>query len=396
MICSTIQSIMMLLTLLPSPAKDTDRVLVVRNESSIVSIAVAKDYMQRRGVRNLLSVRCMDSNEKPENETIPWDTYRDVVQKPIKAYLDTHPEIDFIVLTKGIPIRIDGAPNKGIGNRRPSVDSTLASLGYDDSEWANKIEFKDEGFTGTAYANRYWSSKEPFSHAKFGGYLVTRLDGYTEQDAKALVTRALAAEQKAPEGSFLLDTCLEFGYADRYNQPVQIFLPPKAGEKIGPLADVGYKEFNADMQKAADVLKQRSLPVELDETAKFLGDRTGLAGYVSWGSNDKKFDSAAYRSLRFAPGALCDTAVSTSGRTFFKTTGGQSLIADLIAQGVTGVKGYTDEPFLTAIASPSILFDRYTKGWTLAESFYAASRFVGWEDVVLGDPLCRPYKAARK
>jgi hypothetical protein len=61
------------------------------------------------------------------------------------------------------------------------------------------------------------------------------------------------------------------------------------------------------------------------------------------------------------------------------------------AQGITGVKGYTDEPLLTAVASPSILFDRYTRGWPLAESFYAASRFVGWEDIVLGDPLCSPY-----
>jgi hypothetical protein len=37
------------------------------------------------------------------------------------------------------------------------------------------------------------------------------------------------------------------------------------------------------------------------------------------------------------------------------------------------------------------LFDRYTKGWTLAESFYAASRFVAWEDIVIGDPLAMPY-----
>ena len=65
-----------------------------------------------------------------------------------------------------------------------------------------------------------------------------------------------------------------------------------------------------------------------------------------------------------------------------------------IAQGVTGAKGYTNEPLLQAVASPSILWDRYTHGWTLAESFYAASRFVGWEDIVLGDPLCRPYQSS--
>ena len=66
-------------------------------------------------------------------------------------------------------------------------------------------------------------------------------------------------------------------------------------------------------------------------------------------------------------------------------------MVDLIAHGVTGAKGYTDEPLLQAIASPTIVFDRYTVGYTLAESFYAASHFVGWEDVVIGDPLCSPY-----
>ncbi len=116
-------------------------------------------------------------------------------------------------------------------------------------------------------------------------------------------------------------------------------------------------------------------------------------GYCSWGSNDPKFDLKTYQLLRFAPGGIAETAVSTSARTFLPTTGGQSLIADLIHARVSGVKGYCDEPLLQAIASPSILMDRYTRGWNLAESFYAASRFVGWEDIVIGDPLCAPYAA---
>jgi hypothetical protein len=27
----------------------------------------------------------------------------------------------------------------------------------------------------------------------------------------------------------------------------------------------------------------------------------------------------------------------------------------------------------------------------MVEAFYAGSRFLGWEDIVLGDPLCAPY-----
>jgi uncharacterized protein (TIGR03790 family) len=131
------------------------------------------------------------------------------------------------------------------------------------------------------------------------------------------------------------------------------------------------------MKLAAEILSNHRVPIELELTDRFIGNGPALAGYVSWGSNDQKFDNDAYRSLRFTPGALCETAVSTSARTFLPTKGGQSLVVDLIEQGATGAKGYTDEPLLQAVASPSILYERYTRGWTLAESYYAASRLVG-------------------
>jgi hypothetical protein len=97
----------------------------------------------------------------------------------------------------------------------------------------------------------------------------------------------------------------------------------------------------------------------------------------------------------FAPGSIGDTAVSTSGRSFLPTQGGQSMIADLVAHGLTAVKGYVGEPLLQGIASPTIALDRYFSGYSMAESLYAASHFVGWEDVVLGDPLATPYYGSK-
>ena len=157
-----------------------------------------------------------------------------------------------------------------------------------------------------------------------------------------------------------------------------------------------WSEFNADMRKAHDILASRGIPDELDLKEAFVGNRSHLLGYFSWGSNDAKYSTAAYQSLSFSPGSFCDTAVSTSARTFLPTTGGQSLLTDLIAHGLTCGKGYVDEPLLQAIASPSVALDRYTSGYTMAESFYAASHFVGWEDIVVGDPLCSPYFGKRE
>ncbi len=144
------------------------------------------------------------------------------------------------------------------------------------------------------------------------------------------------------------------------------------------------------MRLAHELMRARHISSALDLSKRFVGNRSNLLGYFSWGSNDAKFSSAAYESNRFADGSICDTAVSTSARTFLPTQGGQTLLVDLIAHGLTCGKGYSDEPLLQAIASPSIALDRYTSGYTMAESFYAASHFVGWQDIVIGDPLCTP------
>jgi len=378
-----------LLGLLPSLAysdsnakkRTPDQVLVVYNVNSPVSKAISDDYANKRQVRNVISVKCRDSALSRDNETISEADYKQAIEGPVRDYLAAHAQIDLIVLTKGVPIRVQRDNNGG----RPSVDGSLAALDYPRLSPARKINISDSGSTGWAYLNRYWKANESFSHARFGGYLVTRLDGYTEADAKALVSRALAAEKGlVADGKILLDVQPIFGLGDKAAQP-----PRLSDEDIKH--ESPWSEFNADMRKAHDILADRGIPDELDLTETFVGKRSHLLGYFSWGSNDAKYSADAYQSLSFAPGSFCDTAVSTSARTFLPTTGGQSLLTDLIAHGLTCGKGYVDEPLLQAIASPSVALDRYTSGYTMAESFYAASHFVGWEDVVIGDPLCCPY-----
>jgi uncharacterized protein (TIGR03790 family) len=373
-------------------------VLIVSNANSPISTAIAKDYAAKRGVTKIVVIHCADSAVSTANETISLANYASQIAAPISDYLKHHPEINFIVLTKGIPIRVHGGITGSHDENLPaseplnaSVDSYLAAMDYPTIQGAVKISIHGSGATGFGWLNRYWKADVPFSHAKFGGYLVTRLDGLTEADAEALVTRALAAEKEAtPGGDVLLDVqpIFKFKSTDAASQPFDV---------TGTIPDESdYGLWNADMVKAGDLLIARKVRTELDRSEEFVGGRSNLLGYFSWGSNDPEFKDQGYESLTFAPGAIGDTAVSTSARTFLPTTGGQSLITVLIAHGITGVKGYTDEPLLQAIASPSIAMERYTSGFTLAESFYAASRFVGWEDVVIGDPLCRAPESLRQ
>ena len=367
--------------------------LVVLNANSPNSRAVADDYAAKRHVKNILSIHCQDSALNSEKETVTAGDYAQSIENPIRRYLATHKKINFIVLTKGIPIRITGSamgscdehshePENVRGH--PSVDSTLAALDYTNLPGVMKIDITGSGAIGRAFSNRYWNATEPFSHSKYGGYLVTRLDGYTEAEAKNLTRRALQSETGLTNGTVLFDVQPIFGLGDKKTQPA-----PITGAVI--LSESPWSEYNADLRNAHDLLTRRGIADELDLSENFVGQRTNLLGYFSWGSNDAKYSSAAYQTLFFAPGSLGDTAVSTSARTFLPTTGGQSLLVDLIAHGLNCGKGYVNEPLLQANASPTIVLDRYTSGYTMAESFYAASRFVGWEDIIIGDPLCCPY-----
>ena len=380
---------MLLGLLLIAPlAKDADRVLLVENTSSPTSVQIAHLYAQKRGVKNVLKVECQDSATEAGKETLAFTDFTESIGTPLRTYLKAHPKVDFIVLTKGIPIRLTGATS-GLGGKQPSLDSFVAAIGYADRADSVPIVLNDSGFTGKCWANNFWNSHERFTHAKFGGYLVTRLDAYTPEEAEGLVTSAIASEQSPPTGSVLIDVASGHALGDVSKVPLSAVVDHK--QNVHVVNEMAYGDWDADLVVAAKTLQKKGIPLIFDQTPEFIGHKGELMGYCSWGSNDPKFSADNYESLSFDPGGIAETAVSTSGRTFLPTTGGQSLIADLIRHGASGAKGYCDEPLLQAIASPTILLDRYTSGWTLAESFYAASRYVGWEDIVVGDPLCAPY-----
>jgi hypothetical protein len=369
-------------------------VLVVYNANSPTSTAIAMDYASKREVPNVLSIQCADSATSANNETIALADFTTSIAAPISEYLNSHGNINFIVLTKGIPIRIDDASTgccmSGGSSGQPSVDSYLAAIDYPTLSDATQVAVSGSGTVGAAWLNRYWNATVPFTHAQFGGYLVARLDGYTEADAMDLVAEALAAEQGRPSGPAVFDVDITHGLGDKTTAPEPITaIDYEAG--TGVTSEWDWSVWNADMLRAHDLMEASGIANQLYMNGTFAGGLSGLFAYFSWGSNDSNFDATAYESLMFVPGSLGDTAVSTSGRTFLPTTGGQSLVADLLAHGLTCGKGYVGEPLLQAVASPSIALGRYYSGYSMAESLYAASHFVGWEDVVLGDPLGTPY-----
>lgn len=328
-------------------------VAVIYNNNSDDSVKVARAYQAARDLtpQQLIRVTCTLDEQIPELQ------YREHIEKVVKARLVSAPlkgKIDYLVICKGVPLRIEEGGY--------SVDSFLMAYELSLKPMAQQITQADF----KRCANPYFGKREAFSHARYGFYLVSRLDGFRLDDALALISRATNA--RAEKGVFLLD---------------------QDPSKNGP----GAKQFNDGMARAAEQLERNKFEARLDASPLFVGGSTGLMGYYSWGSNDQKFKWESFHSLRFRPGAIAETCVSTSARTFkyVERQTRQSLIADLISQGVTGVKGYVSEPYTVALCPPDILFDRYTSGYNLAESFWMATPLLKWKDIVIGDPLCAPY-----
>ncbi|HXM45433.1 MAG TPA: hypothetical protein VN924_29620, partial [Bryobacteraceae bacterium] len=67
----------------------------------------------------------------------------------------------------------------------------------------------------------------------------------------------------------------------------------------------------------------------------------------------------------------------------------QTLTADYIHEGATGCSGHVYEPFLEFTPHPDQLFPPYFHGRNLAESYYLAIPGLSWQNIVVGDPLCK-------
>jgi len=302
-----------------------DDVLVVTNRDSPDSIEISKYFIEKRNIKYQVFI---DVGSK---EVVNYDTYK-TIENTILQYMNSNnisEKINYIVTTKGVPIRFDELSGC-TSNCRKSIDSGMTNMG-------NKLTKK----------------------AGFPSYMVTRLTGYTVADAKKLVTPSPCNSLK---GVFLIDRAMK--------------------------TTSGYASYDEDILNARNYILSQGYPVIYNDTSKFIMNQKNLDGYYSWGSNDGNApsDSSTW-NLSFNPGSIGETFVSTSARTFEQApVYGQSLIADLVHMGISGVSGYTDEPYLSATTGAD-MFDYYLRGNYLADSFYYASgRPTDWMLVVVGDP----------
>jgi len=354
-------------------AQSPDNVLLILNEASPISLEIGQYYAQKRGIpaQNILRIKAVLTEE------ISREDFSRQIEAPIAAWLTRNSAQDrilYFVLTKGIPLRVQGT--SGENGTIASVDSELTML------YAKLlgIQVPLPGRINNPYylKDGVIANARSFSHQSFEIYLVSRLDGYTAADIRGLIDRGFAPSK---EGKILLD---------------------QKSSSNGKGDDL--------LQAAADWMRANGFGdrVVLDSGSAVLKDMQGVLGYYSWGSNDPAIKIRHF-GLGFVPGALAGMFVSSDGRTLTeppatwnlgtwedRTThfGGspQSIAGDLIRDGVTGVAGHVAEPYLEYTIHPNILFPAYLSGSNLIESYYLAMPCLSWQTIVVGDPLCAPFR----
>ncbi len=334
-------------------ATNYNDVAVIVNTNSPTSVAIGNYFKNARSIPsvNMIYV-AVDTSEEIESTT--FNTLRSQVESHLTTNNLTN-SINYLVTTKGVPLKVNRGNTFSTSSPSASVESELMLILGSYSSYI--------GGSGR-FTSPYYYQTAHFSRSAYGIYLATRLDGYTLQDVLSLIDRSGPGLSVSPATTYVFDQDPDWNST----------LP----------------SLNNYMATAKTTLEAKGKTVQLDQSTTYVTNQASVIGYTSWGSNDhyaNNYTSYAIPHHSWAPGAIAETYVSTSGRSFTSPPSyGQSLIADLIQEGITGAKGYVYEPFSSSMAIAYILFDRYTSGYNLVESFCMASRYCSWMDVIVGDP----------
>ncbi len=360
------------------------RTLVLYNSTQPKSRELAEYYADKRGIpaKNLVGLKCSIK------ETITRADYNATIAEPLRNHfteqgwwtleqkgenkISTKVVHRIFAIMQGVPMRIDEQPEYGpedpktkeravvapaVGKANAaSVDSELAIFGVVDHPIAGPLN------------NAFYDKSAPFltqSLAPF--FIVSRIDGPSYEIAQRLIDDALAVEKTGLLGKVYID--------------------------LAQKNDPGYKEGEDWLLGSAKTFGASGFPLIVDARPdRFLLNfpMTDAAVYLGWYVQvpDGPFLNPKFK---FKRGAIACHLHSWSATTIRVTNDGWAGL--LLSQGACGVFGNVYEPFLGLTVHFDKLSDRLLRGFCLAEAASMATPGCSWMNVVIGDPLYRPFAA---
>jgi uncharacterized protein (TIGR03790 family) len=354
-----------------NPAAET---LVIFNPDFPGSEALARHYANARKIppERLLALPCSNTDD------ITRSDFESQIRAPLRKQFDNRhwwqkdgkktvnntlttrvksSQIRILALIRGIPIRIireqaDPAAGK---EDEASVDSELALLGM-------------EPYDLPAFApNPFFKSELPFHlhDSSPGLFLVSRLDGPDDATVRRMIDDAVRVEAEGLTGRAVLDLAL----------------------KDGP-----YEQGEEWLRHCATLYRKSGIPLYVDRASDLIPLHWPLPDtilYFGW-YQDQVGGVFKDPDFHFAPGAVACHLHSFSAARLRSST--EYWAGPLLLRGAAATLGNVWEPYLAITCHLDLFNRRLLDGAPLAEAAWFASPGLSWMQVVLGDPLYRPFK----
>jgi len=348
---------------------------IIFNANDPESKSLAEYYATKRGIptTNLLGL------QTSAEETITRDVFQKTIESPLRAAfiergwwktgnvpnqgnIAVQTTIRVLTLMRGLPLRISeetaaGAPAPAAGQANASsVDSELAIAGLLDKPSAGPLK------------NPYFERTEPFYALPVTPmFLVGRIDGPDKATARRLIDDAIATEATGLYGKAYIDLAQK-------NEP-------------------GYKVGEDWLVAAARALELKGIPVMVDSLPSTLPlnfPMMDAAYYLGWytGTADGPFLNPDFK---FRRGAVACHIHSFSATTI--RNGKDYWCGPLLAKGACAVLGNVYEPYLSLTTQLDKFTDGLLAGRNLGEAAWGNTQTLSWMNIVLGDPLYRPFPA---
>ena len=159
---------------------DYSDVGVLINNESEISRTIGWAFVTARNI-SAERVFIFDNTSTPTGETINRNQFTTYFEEPFRAMLSNYngTDLNYLVTTKGIPLRING------GNNKASFDQELSLIGGSYDSFIEQDWWIDHDYGPLA-----GKQMKEFTRDEYGFFLVTRLTGYTLDTALDLIEKA--------------------------------------------------------------------------------------------------------------------------------------------------------------------------------------------------------------
>jgi uncharacterized protein (TIGR03790 family) len=354
----------------PNPAT----VAILYNSSSADSKAIASYYAGARKIpeENLIGLPL------PEKEEITREEFNSKILEPLKAEYDKRgwwqrqkdnagnlvpvgTKIRILTCIFGVPSRVAaraGDPKMKPGGPPPiqtseaAVDSELALLGVEGLPIAASLK------------NPYFKADANVATNGLPMTLVGRIDGPSRAICERMIRDAIETEKTGLWGMAVIDIAKKYGSMDAGDPWLETIVRSNRETGIPTLVD-----------RFPDTLP----------TNYPLRDVASYYGWYDWHVNGPFVNP----SFRFKKGAVAVHLHSFSAAQLRDPS--KNWCAPFLSRGAAATLGNVYEPYLEMTHHFDIFQARLMAGYTLVEAAYMAVPVLSWQNVVLGDPLYRPY-----